>query len=140
MKYAVIEVQNYTLFDHESGLDLTDGDAEEDMYLACIGTIYDTQTQAYKAAEKYLKAVQNMILKNEVLDKSWNLFRGPDLYMLGMEKGITDEDGEVRFDDIEESEWIMKLQVVAIPETKDEIPDREDLTCTLDIINEFYGD
>ena len=125
MKYAIIEAQNWNLIDHESGLDLTDGDADEEIYISRIGRVHDSKNKARHALEKHLDDVENAIKKSGQLHSNWRLIRGPDLYQIGMEKLIRYDDGDY---EIEDYEWIAVYNIVEIPERDDEVNEHDIMT------------
>ncbi len=125
MKYAVVEALNYAFAgDHPSGLEITDGDGDEQVFLSCVGKMYNNRKDACKAIDKYLDNLKKAIEESEELKDGWLLEYDCDTWCLCVEQYeelTDDEDGEEYDDEPLDSEWLIKCEVIEIPETDEEI-------------------
>jgi len=139
MKYAVIEVENDTLTGHHpSGLMLDDGDSDVIIKINRIG-VFDSEEKARHKITEYLDTLETLINENAGLKSGWKVQRDFDDYELALFKLEPYEDNEGNmFDELTEyGGWVVKLDVVPIPE-KGENPPEEYGFCLLDFAKEWW--
>lgn len=139
MKYAVIEVENDTLIgSHPSGLMLTDGDSDVIIQVNRIG-VFDSKEKARHKITEYLDTLETLINENAGLKPGWKVQRDCDDDELALFKFelYEDDEGNTFNDLIEYGGWVVKLQVVPIPDKGEKPPERYG-ACLLDFAQEWW--
>ncbi len=137
MKYAVIEAVNTSLLDHPSGISTNDGDDDQLVWISCVGKPYESKKEAKKALEDYLAKIIELIEGGNVLNPGWEVGYDCDSYEICVEKveRVYDDEGYSDVVDISDHEWVVKCDVVELPENDQEIKHYQ---CFYDFASEWW--